>query len=197
MPEHHEQNRFQPTGGRSHGAETMSADLTLADIETLTAQYAAARAELKTVIDRGEAECEAIRSHYRPMLARRAERCAVLRASLEQAINGHPALFSKPRTRTWHGVRVGLYKQTGQVSTADEVRTIEHIEHHYPEHAAGVVKTTKKLVESGFKSWTAQMLKQCGIAMGRDADAILVKPVEGDLERLVAAWFSHGNGAGS
>ena len=35
--------------------------MALADFEALTTEYAPAREELKTCLDRGEAECEAVR----------------------------------------------------------------------------------------------------------------------------------------
>ena len=164
-------------------------NLSLADLEALTGDYARVCTDLKTHLDRGEAECEAVRARYRPLLKRRAERCAVLKARLAAAIEAHPALFTQPRTRTWHGVRVGLRKLPGRVSSADEALTVRLIEKHYPEQAARAIKVTKRLVKDAVGDWSAQMLKRCGITLGEDTDTVFVKAVDGELDKQVAAWL--------
>ena len=168
-------------------------NLSLADIEALTADYARARTELKTHVDRGNAEREALENRFRPMLRRRAVRCAALAASLKATIDANPHLFEKPRTHTWHGVRVGLFKQKGQVIAADEARTIALIERHYPEQATSVVKTTKRLVKESLREWTAVMLKRCGLAIGAATDKVLIRPVDSQLEKDVKRWLEEPN----
>ena len=163
--------------------------LSLADIEALTADYARARTELKTHVDRGNAEREALENHFRPMLRRRAARCATLAASLKQAIEASPQLFERPRTHSWHGVRVGLVKQKGQVTAADEARTIALIERHYPEQAPSAVKTTKRLVKEALREWTSVMLKRCGLAIGAATDKVLIRPVDSQLDKEVKRWL--------
>ena len=163
--------------------------MTLADIENLTTAYARAREDLKTCLDTGEAECEAVRRRYRPMLKRRADRVAALGLSLRQAIEDNRALFTRPKTRTWSAVRVGLMKQRGKITVADKEATIRHIERYYPEQAKAAIKTTKSLIKSAIGGFTADALKKCGIAVGEDADAPIVKPVDGQLEKLVAGWL--------
>ena len=163
--------------------------MTLAEIEALTTELARAREELKTCLDRGEAECEAVRRHYRPMLKRRADAVNERRAALEAAIREHPDLFKRPKTRTWAAIRVGLMKQKGKITVADEAATIAHIQRYYPAQAKSAVKVTRKFVRSAVSAFTADMLKKCGIAVGDDTDDVVIKPVDGQLEKLVTAWL--------
>ena len=110
-------------------------------------------------------------------------------AHLKQAIEASPQLFERPRTHSWHGVRVGLVKQKGQVIAADEARTIALIERHYPEQAPSAVKTTKRLVKEALREWTSVMLKRCGLAIGAATDKVLIRPVDSQLDKEVKRWL--------
>ena len=167
----------------------MTDRMTLDDIEAITDEYARAREALKTELDRGEAECEAVRRRYLPRLKPLAGRVRALRAELDAALRDHPRLFVKPRTRTFSAVRVGLTKRPGRIVAADEKATIGHIERYYPKDVPAAVKKTKKLVRKVLSSWTADKLKRCGVMVTDSVDAPMVKPVDGDLERTVAAWL--------
>jgi hypothetical protein len=139
-----------------------------------------------------EAELLALEKRFHNRLTNAATNINDAAATVEFIVAARPDLFEKPKTQTYYGIRVGWMKQPGQVQIENEPDTIARIEKLLsPKDAAGVIKTTKKLVKKALSALPGDVLKKIGVAIGADTDIPFVKPTEGDglkkLNGLIAA----------
>lgn len=161
---------------------------TLAHIESLTAQYAAARGELSDLLTRHRAEVDAVTHRLLPAIRHAVARANDLGARLKADVQAAPALFDKPRTRTFSGVRVGYMKQRGKVEIDDEAKTIGLIRKLLPAEQAELLISTKESVHKpSVADLTATDLKRLGIRVTEDTDEVVIKPTDSNVDKLVAA----------
>src|SRR6185369_10658049 len=60
--------------------------------------------------------------------------CAALHLDLQHLIRDNPIAFEKPRTRIFHGIKLGYAKQKGSIEIEDESRTVQLIERHFADN---------------------------------------------------------------
>lgn len=164
---------------------------TLSDIEKLTADYADARSYLAGVITELQTELERVRHPVLPVIRKAVKACADRHSSLCAAIEGTPDLFKRPRTRTLSGVRVGFMKQRGQVQIDDEEAVCSRICKLLPEDQAELlIRVTRRVHKPAVYDLEARDLKRLGITVTADSDAVVIKPVDGEVDKLVDALLA-------
>lgn len=140
-----------------------------------------------------EAELLALEKRFAPRLRRAADNITEATAELIDLVEAAEPLFEKPRTRTFFGIRVGFMKQRGEIRIEDEPGTIARIEKLMaPKEAAGLIKTTKKLVKTALGALPGDVLKKLGVQIAADTDAPFLKVVEGDAVKRMAAMIGSG-----
>lgn len=157
----------------------------LARIELLAKGYAVAHERLTDHVRALEAEIKAARRRGLPRLRRLVEAAAAERQSLKTAIEANPALFEKPRTRLMHGLRVGIAKGKGALRWADPDTVVRLIRRHLPDRAEALIKVSETPLKGALARLSAAELKKIGVTVEDDGDQVVIKPQDGEIEKLV------------
>ena len=172
----------------------------MADMQTIEL-LAAAVAEARGVLaERGQTLQEGLDAAQRRHLP--AIRQAVAAAAgdidrLRAAIEAAPDLFERPRTRVLSGIRCGYMKQRGQVVIADEAKTVARIRELLPaEQAELLIRVRESVHKPAVYDLTAADLKRLGVTIEADSDAVVIKPADGDIDKIVAALLKDAERAG-
>jgi hypothetical protein len=162
--------------------------MTLADIEKLTKDYADARGHLTAIVERlndkleraKRAEIGAIKGAVAVAKARQAK--------LQAAIEAEPALFGKPKTQIFHGVKVGYRKGSGKIEWEDDAVLVARIKKLLPAAQAELlIQTKEKPIAKALADLDAADLKRLGVTVEDTGEVVVIKPVDGDVDKLVAA----------
>lgn len=160
-------------------------------IETLAKQFSDHRHTLADLLnDIDQQQRAIIHRHLRDLRLMLAD-TAAKEADLRAAIEASPELFGKPRTRVLHGVKVGITKSKGKVEIPDEEKTIDRIRKLLPEDQAELLINVKEKVDRSVVSdITAADLKRLGIRIAEIDDAVVIRPVDSALDKLISALLA-------
>lgn len=161
--------------------------MSMKTIEDLSRDYADERNWLAERIAAYKEELEKLNHRLLPQVKRAVDSVSRARAKLEKEVADHPELFVKPKSVILHGIRVGLAKGKGTISWDNADRVVELIHKHFPEQAEVLVKVTETPVKKALAQLSAADLKRLGITVTETGDEVVIKPVDGDVERLVEA----------
>lgn len=157
-------------------------------IEQKTKVLADAQAVLAARISETEDAIRAIKRRRRAGLKSAAARVAEAMADLQAEINGHRELFREPRSKVFHGWKVGLQKGKGKVRYADKAKTVALIMKHLKSRFEQLVKVEKKPVDSAVRKLPASDLARIGAEVVGTGDYVLIKPMDSEIEKLIEAW---------
>jgi phage host-nuclease inhibitor protein Gam len=157
------------------------------EIEQLTKTFAGARDELAERITRLRDEQEAVKRRLMQGIKNSIERAVAARNELQAAIQISPQLFDKPKTRILHMIRVGWFKQKGKLEIADEEACIAAIHKMFGDDAQLYIKTTEKPIKDALYNLPAKDLAKLGVTLSNDVDAVMIKPADDAIDKLVAA----------
>ncbi|MDH5785354.1 MAG: hypothetical protein OEZ16_07065 [Chromatiales bacterium] len=161
---------------------------TMTDIEKLTRDYADARAFLAGVVTELQAELERVKHPVLPVIRKAVGDVGETHAKLKAALEDSPMLFTKPKTQTIKGVRVGYMKQKGKVVIDDEEAVIARIRKLLPEAQQELMINVKESVyKPSVADLTVTDLKRLGITLTDDEDVVMIKPVDTEVDKLVNA----------
>jgi len=164
-------------------------------IENLTERYARAYEALQAEVDSLEEELKAVKTRHMPRIVHLAERAAVRKRELEEAVRGNPHLFQKPRTHFWHGFKVGLQKGKGELRLGDPRRVVELIKQHLPDDVETLIKVIERPNKTALARLPAATLKKLGVEVVSTADKVVIKNTNSDIEKYVDALLKEtGNG---
>ena len=167
------------TGGRA---------TTLADIETLAQTFGTRHARICDVLGDLESEQAALLKKYLPRIRAAVADAAAAKLALHTAIAGSPALFEKPRTQIFHGVKVGFRKGSGGIDWDDDQAVVERIEKLFTKPQAELlIKTTKKPIAKALEDLDVADLKRLGCRVESTGDVVEIKPTDSEIEKTVAA----------
>jgi len=159
----------------------------LATIEALTKAFADEHACLAGIVEKMQLEMEAIkRKHLQPLRGAVA-RTAKAKLTLHTAIAGSPALFEKPRTQIFHGVKVGFQKGKGGIEFADVEKTLALIRKHFGDEAIAYIRTVETPDKKMLADMPAAELKKIGATVIDTGDVVVIKPTDSEIEKTVAA----------
>lgn len=164
---------------------------TMTEIEQLTRDYAEARAYLSGVVSRLQEELERIKHPALPLIREAVGKTSEAHGKLYAAVEAAPELFNKPKTITIAGIRVGYMKQRGQVVIEDEAAVIARIRKLLPaEQAELLIRVRESVHKPGVYDLTAGDLKRLGISISADEEAVVIKPVDSEVDKLVNALLA-------
>jgi len=153
----------------------------LAQIDGLTREFSDKRKALASHVRALEDAIAAVRLQHMPA-----------QALLHAAIDESKGLFSRPKTMILHGTKIGLQKAKGKVKFSNATNVIKLIKKHLSEKQDLLIKTTEKLLKSGIEKLSVGELKQIGCEVAETGDEIVIKPTDGDIEKLVDALLKEG-----
>lgn len=164
---------------------------TMSHIEQLTRDYSEARAYLTGIVSRLQEELERVKHPALPLIREAVGKTAETHGKLYAAIESAPELFVRPKTITIAGVRVGWMKQKGQVVIEDEAAVIARIRKLLPtEQAELLIRVRESVHKPGVYDLSAGDLKRLGITVTNDEEAVVIKPVDGEVDKLVNALLA-------
>lgn len=149
--------------------------------------YAAARAELRTVMTTMQDEIRAIGEQYRDRLQAALDQAVNARALLESTVRRDAALFDEPRTRQFHGVKVGFRKQPIKVAVDDEGIVIQRVREKLPELEKALIKKTESVRKDALIALDKTQLDALGVARIDGEDDLVLKAADTDLDKLIKA----------
>ena len=160
----------------------------LETIEDQARRYAHVRNELVSRMRKLELELDKVRATRIARIKEAVREAGAEQEKLRTLIQAAPEQFVSPRTITVDDVKIGYRKQKGQVTFADEAATIDRIRQQLPTaQAALLIKRTEKVHKPGVYDLTAADLKRLGITIDADSDEVVIKPIDGEIDKLVDA----------
>ncbi len=159
--------------------------ITLGTIETSCRDYENSTAALEELISALETDLEEVKRKHLRGLKRQAAIVANIEADLRNQIERAPELFTKPRTLTIHGVKVGFTVSNGRVEWEDEDLVLKKIKKHFPDDTDVLIRTTEEPNKDAIRVLTPAGLEKIGCTIEGVGDVVLVKRVAGDIEKLI------------
>ena len=160
---------------------------TLTEIETLTAQFAVEHGHLAGQIRALEVEIQNVKHKRLSAISAAVERAAKAKLVLHQAIAASPALFEKPRTQIFHGVKVGLQKGKGGIEYEDADRVVVLLRRMYGDNASAFIRTKEEPDKKMLADMPVAELKKLGCIVTDSGDQVVIKPTDSEIEKTVAA----------
>lgn len=160
-------------------------------IEARAKALAAARDELAERVLALKDEMEACKRRRLRGIKSALTRTQAAHDELHAAVASAPALFEKPKTRVLHGLRVGFMKQRGKIDFADAANLCDAIRRRFPDDADTLIKITERPIVAALANLPAKDLQRLGVTVTEDQDAVVIKPADGELEKLLSALVSN------
>ena len=163
--------------------------ITLAGLEKLTRSFADDYNGLRAIAADIQSEQDAVLKKYLPALRKAAARTQASRAELLSDLVAAPELFADKKTRVFHGVKIGFRKGKGSMEIADEEQFLKKLETMFPDESARGIYLSVQVtpLKAALAELPAGDLKKLGVTIEDTGDVALVKPVDGDVDKYVAA----------
>lgn len=159
---------------------------TLVDIEQATTVYAAKRRALDDATRLAEAAMAAVWEKHAPGLRRLVAGVATSHDDLMTLLQASSALFTRPRSLTVDGIKVGFAKGKGAVEFDDEALVIKLIRRKLSEDQADLLIATREAVnKDALKALPAIDLARVGGRIVGTDDAPFIKPVTPATSKLL------------
>ncbi|HCA41638.1 MAG TPA: hypothetical protein DEP28_00130, partial [Bacteroidetes bacterium] len=104
---------------------------------------------------------------------------------LANAISENKHLFVKPKTFTFHGIKVGLNKSKESFEIEDEERTIKLIEKFFDEEKNFYIDLKKSVKKSALKDLSESELAKIKVVKNEGEDQVLIKSVDDIINKMV------------
>lgn len=156
-------------------------------IERLTAAYALKRKLLGSSVETLQADIDKARKAHLPRIRHNVAQTAAAKAKLQAAVEDRPDLFARPKTRIFHGIRVGFVKGKGKVVFAKAERVVALIRKHMPDSFETLVKVEEKPQKTALGKLSVAELKKIGCTVTDTTDQAVVAPVDSEIDKLVDA----------
>lgn len=155
------------------------------DIEPCAKAFADARQKVVEIVTDLNAGIDALKRDSLPGLKRAIARAAEKHDQLKAIIEASPALFVKPRTVVFHGVKIGYAKGKGGIAFDDAQQVVKLIRKHLPDAADTLIKTTEAPVKDALAQLSVAELKKLGCTVVDAGDAVVIKPTDSEVDKLV------------
>ena len=159
------------------------------EIASLARDLAASQQRLRDAVEPlREEQRRLVRRRLRGIRSRVAQ-VAAAREALHQAVQEHPHLFERPRTRAQEGVKYGLRKRPGRI-VGDKPAMVAAIRKRMPDRAAAMIKVTAAPVLAALRRLSAAELASIGASIVDTGDEVVIRVVaDDDIEQLVSAML--------
>lgn len=166
----------------------------LADIEARAKNYRGARDLLGDRVRQLQDQIDQARRAAEPLIRTALQTAKAAEAELVSGIAASPALFKRPKTHVFHGVKVGFEKGKGKVVITDPVKSIALIRKHLDsDQAELLIKVKESVVKSAAANLPASDLKRIGIEVSDTGELVVVRPVDSELDKMLDALLKADN----
>lgn len=170
---------IEPIGGR--GATTLS------DLEKFAEIYARDHQLLSELVAALQAEMAAVKARQLARLRTAVIFAQTSKAVLHTAVAESAALFERPRTQIFHGIKIGLAKGKGRLEISDEAATLAKIRQHFGREADRYLRTSITPNKEALAQLPAAELKKLGVTLTDSGDTVVIKPMNSEVEKTVAS----------
>lgn len=160
---------------------------TMNEIEVLTKKFADARAVLGERVQALNDDVEAVKRKAMRGIKTAVAGAAAAQDELTAALAESRELFTTKKTQTFHGIRVGWQKGKGKIEFGDVDKVVELIEKYFPDQVEALVKVERTPIKKALQNLSAADLKKLGITITDAGEAVFVKPVDSDVDKMVDA----------
>lgn len=168
----------------------MSNEVTLQHIEKSCLTLSAARGDLARELAELNAEIARIK---KTRLTRIRKLIGRVEAAHEHTRNlvaeAPPHLFAQPKTVIYHGIKCGLQLTRDRLEIPDPERTIDAIRQHLADPAT-FIRTEESPVKEALKQLPPGQLRKLHCRYVAGSDEPVVRPVDGDMDKLLSALIS-------
>lgn len=160
----------------------------LVQIEKSAFSLSEIRNEIKGLLAARQIEIEAADAKVLPRFRVLARMLTGRVDELTKLVDENRGEFESPRTRIYHEIKVGLTKQRGSLEIPNEESTIAKIRKNYSEEfAEALLNITTTPNKKALESLSPAELKKLGVEIQGATDAVIVKPMDGEVDKLVDA----------
>lgn len=161
--------------------------ITIGNIETHCAAFDAASDALESMVRDLESDLAAAKAKHLQGIKRQAAVVARRQADLHSLIERAPELFKKPRTFTLCGVQVGFRVVDGAlVFDCDDKTMVQRLKDKFGEKTAKkFIITTEKPDKDAIRDLEIGLRAELGASIKDAGDAVVLKRVDGDIEKLI------------
>lgn len=170
---------------------TVTPTVTLSDIELAAKNLAAARDVLKEIAAEMQSEVDAVKHRYRKALLKSIE--AVKAATAEQMalVEAAPALFVKPRSVQFHGIKCGYREDNGTLSFGPGMEhVIARLRKFAPEDAERMIAVKESIPSAVVRQLPAALQAKIGVTIEGAGDKPFVKFADTELDKMLAVLLS-------
>lgn len=171
-----------------------------ADIQRRAEALAATRDALASLLRALQADIDTLKAGRMPAIRAGARKVAAEHNRLRELIAANPALFERPRTVVVNGLRYGLQKARGKMHWPCDTQLIARIKKLAAEGEISddqvdmLIARTERPVAKALEKLDARILKRLGVTVSADTDEVLIKSVDGEVEKAVNAVIKDATG---
>ncbi len=163
---------------------------TLADIEGLCRRYADEHAALSEIVTELQDEIDAAKRKRLRSIKAAVARTADARSKLATAVEHAPGLFTKPKTLTISGIKVGYRKAKGKIEFDAPDQVVARIRKHFGDRFDDLVSIKETPLKSALAQLSGAELKKLGVTVESDTDEVVVQSTADQVDRLVSALLA-------
>ena len=164
--------------------------MTLTEIEKLVKDFSSARNTLRNRVEVLEEGITALKKRYLQGIRTAVEAAKEKHAILSDAIADGSDLFVKPRTLTLFGIKFGIEKQKGKIEWEDKEVVVKLIKKLFPDSWETYVKVKEDPMKKTLATLPSADLKKLGIQVTETGDAVVIKPSDSEVDKLVDALLN-------
>lgn len=163
---------------------------TMQEIETKAKAHALAREKLSEVVTSLQDGIDALKRSHMARLKAAVNKAADTSDELLALVKESRELFTKPKSVTLHGIRIGYQKEKGKIEFDDPDHVIKLIRKHFPKLAKTLIATTEKPSKDALNNLSAEQLKKIGVTVTSDTDVVFIRPADSDVDKMVNALLT-------
>ena len=160
-------------------------------IEKGAQRLSSVREELSAEVSQLNAAIEAAKAAHLGRIRVLVRRATEATKNLHDLVDLNRDLFEKPKTQVFHGIKVGLQKGKGKLVIDDDAKTVTLIQKLYDgAEADALLHTVIRPDKEAIAKLPGNELKRIGASIEGTEEAIIVKPVDTQVDRLAATLLA-------
>lgn len=166
------------------------AQLGMPEIEDAAKKLADAKRTLEVELQRADAKLAKIREEFGDRLKAAAIDVSLCEEDLLGLVRRAPALFAKPQSVEFDGVKVGWRKSKGRLELPEHDALIKRIDDQLtPQQRKSVLKVKVSVLKGGLAKLSGDILKKLGVTLTGAGPEPFVSFPKSATEKLVDWWL--------
>lgn len=159
----------------------------LSTVERLTARYAERRNTLMQLMSELDEAMMELKRRRIGEIRKAANAARETKAELVEVLQRNKTDFEDPKTRIFHGIKVGFRKLVGKVTFDDADLVVKLIKKNLPESVDILIKKTETPNKNALSNLPVNDLKKIGCSVADDTDDVVISASDSDIDKIVDA----------